>query len=107
MTADGSATPPHRFEVLAAVAVAHIELIADDGEPHRVRAKEQLAVFDCVQTDVGRQRRRAAAVPAGAMASFRRSGQLSTVSSLRAVSGELKAICFAAGHIPAATRRLR
>ena len=73
-----------RFEILAAGAVAHVELTSHDREPHRVRAEKQFAVLDRVAADVARQFARAAAVPARAVDAF--SCQLSAVSCrLRAV----------------------
>jgi hypothetical protein len=58
-------------EVVARGAVPHVELVADDGKPHRVDAVEQLAVGDRVAADIGRQIGGAPAVPAGAVDVFR------------------------------------
>src|SRR4029078_4896962 len=58
-------------EILEARAVPYVELIADHGKKHRMRAVEQVAVRNRVQADVGRNLGRPAAVPAGAMGGFR------------------------------------
>jgi hypothetical protein len=60
-----------RLEVIASLAVSGVELISDHRKPHRVRAVKKLTVFNRVKTDVGGDLRRAAAVPARAMAGFR------------------------------------
>ena len=60
-----------RLEVFAPIAVAHVELVPDDGKEHWVRAEEELAVLDGVKAELQGQVRRAPAVPAGAMADFR------------------------------------
>ena len=61
-----------RLEIIAVRAAPDVELIADDRKPHRVRAVQQLAVFDGVKTDVRGDVAGAPPVPAGAMACFRR-----------------------------------
>ena len=60
-----------RLVVVAAGAVADVELIADDGEPHGMRAKQQVTVLDRVEADVAREVRGPAAVPAHAVTIFR------------------------------------
>src|SRR5207244_4364411 len=60
-----------RFEVLTVSAITHVELIPDNREPHRMRAEEQLTVFDRVRPEVRWDVRRPAAVPARPMACFR------------------------------------
>ena len=37
-----------RLEVVAATAVADVELVTDDGEPHGVSAEQKLAVLNGV-----------------------------------------------------------
>ena len=61
-----------RAEILAIVAVPHIELIADDGKPHRVAAEEEQTVLDCVKADIDRDRGGPTPIPAGPMPRFRR-----------------------------------
>src|SRR5262249_37845791 len=58
-------------EVLAGLAVVHVELVADDRKPHGMGAVQQLTVLNGVEPDVGRNLRRPPSVPAGAMARFR------------------------------------
>ena len=60
-----------RFEVLAVGAVADVEFIADDREPHRVCTEQQVAVFDRVRADIDRDFSCAPAVPARTMTCFR------------------------------------
>ena len=60
-----------RPEVVTEGAVSDIELIPDDGEPHRMNAEKEFGVFDRMKGKVGWNVRCAAAVPAGAMARFR------------------------------------
>jgi len=73
-----------RSEVLAAVAIAHVELTSDDRKPHGMGAVEQLAVFDGVTADVGGKVAGAAPVPALFVNAF--SCQLTAIASqLRAV----------------------
>jgi hypothetical protein len=63
-----------RPKILARRAVAHIELIPDNGKQHRMRAEQKVAVGDGVQADVGRDVGCAPAVPARTVAGFRRVG---------------------------------
>src|SRR5258707_5056571 len=42
---------------------------ADNRKPHRLKAEEELCVFDCLEAVIGRDVRRAAAEPAGAIVS--------------------------------------
>ena len=41
-----------RLEVVARAAVAHVELVSDDREPHRMNAEQQLAVLDSVTSEI-------------------------------------------------------
>src|SRR5437870_4265953 len=62
-----------RLEIVARSAVADVELIADNREPHRVRAEKELPVFDgvkTVKTDVAGNVRGTPAVPACPVAGF-------------------------------------
>src|SRR5690349_22441617 len=65
--------PRGRPEVVAGRAVSDVELMADDGEPHRMGAVQELPVFDCVAADIGRNLNGAPRVPARAMPRFGRS----------------------------------
>jgi len=58
-------------EVVASVAVAHVELVANDREPHGVSAEEKFPVHDGgVKADIGRELVRAPAVPAIVVTGF-------------------------------------
>ena len=57
-------------EVVAIGAVADVELVAHDGPQHRMGAVYELAVYDGMETQVGRDGDRAAAVPTDAMTFF-------------------------------------
>ena len=59
------------FEAIAVDAVSHVELVTNDGKQHRVRAVEQLAIFDRLKCELGRDVGSAAAVPAKSMSGFR------------------------------------
>src|SRR5438128_829133 len=59
-----------RLEEVAAGAIPNVKTIADDRKPHRVAAVQELAVFDGLHAEVGWDRGRAAAVPAGAVTRF-------------------------------------
>ena len=63
--------PPRGLEVVTCGAIADVELVADDRKPHRVRAEQELAVFDGMGAEVGGESGRAAAVPARAMTKLR------------------------------------
>ncbi len=58
------------LEVLAALAVPHVEVVPDHGEQHGMRAIEQEAVLNRVDTEDGWKVRGAASVPAGTMPDF-------------------------------------
>jgi hypothetical protein len=66
-SAPASASRP---EILTVGTVLDIERIADDGKPHRVGAVQQVAVHDGLESKFFRDLRRAAAVPAEAVAVF-------------------------------------
>ena len=55
------------LEKVTDCTVSHIESIAHHREPHRVGAVQELPIFDRLQAQVGRDIRRASAVPARAM----------------------------------------
>jgi hypothetical protein len=57
-----------RAEVLASLAVADVELTADDREQHRVCTVQKLAVFDGVKSEVGRDLGRPTPIPARTVA---------------------------------------
>src|SRR5436190_22855213 len=78
-----SSEPAHRLVVIAARAIADVELIADHRKQHRVGAEQQLSVGDRVVPDVGREFGGAAAVPAGTMSIF---GVVATRSVVEAVA---------------------
>jgi hypothetical protein len=59
-----------RFEVVAVFTVLHVELVADDGEPHRMRAEEEEAVFDRMGAEVERKVACPTAVPARMVTGF-------------------------------------
>ncbi len=61
-----------RAEILAIVAVPHVELIANDGKPHRVAAEEEQTVLDRMKADIDRNRGGPAPVPTGPVPRFRR-----------------------------------
>jgi len=60
------------LEVVAAVAVANVELVPDEREQHGMRAIEQLAVFNRLEVQFRQDVRRAPSVPAQAVPGFRR-----------------------------------
>ena len=62
---------PRGLVIVAGRAIADVELVADDRKPHRVRAEQELAVFDGVKAEVDGEIRSAAAVPTGAMTDLR------------------------------------
>lgn len=64
-----------RLERIAALAVADIELVPDDGEQHRVRAIQKLTIFDRLEVHGGKDVRRAMAIPAKLLANFRLEAQ--------------------------------
>ena len=57
-------------EVLAPVAVPHVEVVADDREQHRVTAEEEMPVLDRLHAKLVGEVGGAAAVPAGAVPDF-------------------------------------
>ena len=58
-------------KVIAGIAVAHVELIANHGVPHGMRAEKQFAIFDRgVESGIQRDVRGTPAVPTGAMTRF-------------------------------------
>lgn len=61
-----------RLEVIAAIAIADVELIPHEGKQHGVRAIQQLPVFDRLEVQLGKDVRRAPSVPAETVAGFRR-----------------------------------
>lgn len=78
-------------EELTIVAITHVELVADDRKPHRVRTIEQLPVFYCVKADVDGDVRRPAAIPTGAMAGLP-DGNRHSVNQLSAIGYQRSAI---------------
>jgi hypothetical protein len=76
-----------RLERVAALAVTDIETIPDDGKHHRVRAEQELAVFDSLVVHIGQHLRGAVAVPAQSVASFRLEAE--RTSHVPAVYGQL------------------
>jgi hypothetical protein len=64
-------TQPDGPEILTGVAVANVELVADDRKPHRVGAEQEAPVFDCVKADIRGDSGRAPAIPARAVSRFR------------------------------------
>ena len=61
-----------RLEVVAAIAVSHVELVADEGEQHRMGAIEQLAVFNRLEVQFGQDVRGTPSVPTQTVPGFRR-----------------------------------
>jgi len=68
MLAGSTVCLPVDPEELTIVAITHVELVADDRKPHRVRTVEQLSIFYCVKADIDGNVGRPAAIPTGAMA---------------------------------------
>ena len=64
--------PP--LEVVAGLAVTNVEIVPNDWEEHRVRAKEQVPVLDGVDGELQREVRGTARVPAGAVLRLRLDG---------------------------------
>jgi hypothetical protein len=58
-------------EVLAPVAIPHVELISNDREPHRVSTVQKLAILDRVEPEVQGNVRGPASVPARPVPHFR------------------------------------
>ena len=64
-----SATRTAKLEVVTGQTVPHIEVVADDGKPHRVGAKQKAPVFNSVKVSyVERNFYRTATVPADTVA---------------------------------------
>lgn len=68
----GGVGRPPRLEVVAAIAVADVELVPDEREQHGMRAVEQLAVFNRLEVQFRQDVRRAPSVPAETVPGFRR-----------------------------------
>jgi hypothetical protein len=58
------------LEVVAVLAIANVEVVPNDREPHRVGAIEQFAVLHGLKAEIRRDVRRAPSVPAQAMTVF-------------------------------------
>jgi hypothetical protein len=58
------------LEVVAVLAIANVEVVPNDREPHRVGAIEQFAVLHGLEAEIRRDARRAPSVPAQAMTVF-------------------------------------
>ena len=58
------------LEVVAVLAIANVEVVPNDREPHRVGAIEQLAVFHGLEAEIRQDVRCAPSVPAQAMSVF-------------------------------------
>ena len=54
-------------EIVAPVAVPHVELVADDRKEHGMRAVQKLPIFDGVEAEIGGKFRRSSPVPARAV----------------------------------------
>ena len=63
---------PACLEVITPVAVPDIELVPHEGEQHRVRAIQQLTVFDRLEVQFRQDVRRAPPIPTEAVPGFRR-----------------------------------
>jgi hypothetical protein len=61
-----------RLEVVAAIAVADVELVPDEGEQHGMRAIQQLAVFNRLEVQFRQDVSRAPSVPTETVPGFRR-----------------------------------
>src|SRR5580765_8658893 len=59
------------FEAIAVDAISYVELVTDDGKQHRVRAVEQLAIFNRLKCQFRKDVGSAAAVPTKSMSGFR------------------------------------
>jgi len=70
--AGGSALPggSQRLEVVAPVAVPHVEVVPHDGEQHRVAAVQEVPVLDRLHTELVGELGSAATVPARAVANL-------------------------------------
>lgn len=62
-------------EILTLFAAADIELIPDNGEPHRMCAEQKPPVFDGMKTEIVGDVGGPTPVPAGAMPRFRSAGR--------------------------------
>jgi hypothetical protein len=60
-----------RLERVAPLAVADIKVIPDHREHHRVRAVQQVTIFDGLKVHLGEDGRGALAIPAKPVADFR------------------------------------
>jgi hypothetical protein len=75
---------PRGAEVVAVGAVAHLELVPDDGKPHRMGAEEEVTVDNGVEAEIVRDLGGATAVPAEAVTVFGFHGVGATPSMIAA-----------------------